>query len=185
MADAPVPADDGPRGGASLLLRGFDALIDVSTALMFLIGAVAMFAMVVTRYGFAWSDASVEILVRYSMIWGTFIGISAGVRFGINIRFTLLEHVLGDFGKKIVQTIGLVLTLAIAIGLAISGESFMDETMMFNEVMPTALRWPVWPFHAAIFGGGILLSLQALRSLADLWRRGGHAVEDASDAGAF
>ena len=82
------------RGGMDILLRRWNALCDGATGILFVGGAIAMFAMVVTRYGFAWSDPSIEIIVRYCMIWGTFIGISAGSRYGVNIRFTLLEHLL-------------------------------------------------------------------------------------------
>lgn len=174
-----APDETNPRGIANALLRGFDAVVDAATGILFLSGAIAMFAMVVTRYGFSWSDPSVEILVVYSMIWGTFVGMSAGVRHGINIRFTLLEHVLGSRGKLVVRTVAHLLTLAIAAGLAVSGYALTGETMMFNEVMPTALRWPVWPFHAAICAGGVLLALQVLRALVDLWRSGVAPEDDA------
>ena len=180
--------DDGPverRGGAGALPRLFDIVLDGLTGLLFLLGAIAMFVMVVTRYGFAWSDPSVEILVLYLMIWGTFVGVSAGVRYGINIRFTLLEHVLGDTAKKAVQSLALFLTFLIALGLAASGQALVRETMMFNEVMPTSMRLPIWPFHGAILAGGGLLALQALRSLLLLWRPGARAATDASDVGAI
>jgi TRAP-type C4-dicarboxylate transport system permease small subunit len=177
--------DVGRRDGRNTLSRRYDAFCDGVTGLLFLAGAVAMFAMVVTRYGFAWSDPSVEIIVSYSMIWGTFVGVSAGMRYGINIRFTLLEHALGDTGKKAVQTVALSLTFLIAVGLAASGKALVAETMMFNEVMPTSLRWPVWPFHVSILAGGAMLALQALRSIVALWGPGAHASSDATDAGAI
>jgi TRAP-type C4-dicarboxylate transport system permease small subunit len=173
----------GPRGRVQTLLRGWDVLCDAATGLLFVAGAGFMFAMVVTRYGFAWSDPSVEIIVRYCMIWGTFIGISAGMRYGVNIRFTLIEHFLNNRGKQIIRTLAHVATLLIAVALAISGYTLTDETMMFNEVMPTALRWPVWPFHAAVLAGGVLLSIQLVRSIVDVWRPDGETVGDASAAG--
>ena len=173
----------GPRRWGPTLRRGWDILCDAATGLLFIAGAVFMFAMVVTRYGFAWSDPSVEIIVRYFMIWGTFIGISAGMQYGVNIRFMLIEHLLGDRGTKILQTLAHVATLLIALALAVSGYTLADETKMFNEVMPTALRWPVWPFHAAVFAGGVLLSLQLIRSIVDVWRPGERIAEDASAAG--
>ena len=162
--------DAGQRGRFSGLLRRWDAVCDAATGVMFLAGALAMCAMVVTRYGFAWSDPSVEIVVRYFMIWGTFVGISASVRYGVNIRFTLLEHLLSARGEKLLRTLAHCLTLLIAAGIAISGFTFAEETKMFNEVMPTSLRWPVWPFHAAICAGGVLLCLQVLRSIVEVWR---------------
>lgn len=175
--------ETGRRSGGQTLLRRWDAFCDGVTAMLFVVGALFMFAMVVTRYGFAWSDPSVEIIVRYLMIWGTFIGISAGVRYGVNIRFTLIEHLLGDAGKRILRTFAHLVTLLIALALAISGYTLTEETQMFNEVMPTALRWPVWPFHAAICAGGVLLSLQVIRSIVDVWRPDADLAADAADAG--
>jgi len=175
--------ETGRRGGAHTLLRRWDAFCDGVTAMLFVVGALFMFAMVVTRYGFAWSDPSVEIIVRYLMIWGTFIGVSAGVRYGVNIRFTLIEHLLGDAGKRVLRTFAHLVTLRIALALAISGYTLAEETQMFNEVMPTALRWPVWPFHAAICAGGVLLSVQVIRSIVDVWRADADLTADAADGG--
>jgi TRAP-type C4-dicarboxylate transport system permease small subunit len=172
-----------PRSTGNVLLRGLDYFTDGLTAILFVFGAIAMAIMVVTRYGFSYSDPSVEIVVVYCMIWGTFVGIAAAVRFGVNIRFTLLEHLFGPQGRRIIQTIANVITLLLALGLTISGYTLADETLMFDERMPTALRWPVWPFHAAIFFGGILLSIQIVRTIVDLWRPDGGLMEESADGG--
>ena len=118
MASSTEPRGS-PRRTDNIVLRGLDAFTDGATGFLFVFGAVAMFIMVVTRYGFSYSDPSVEIIVRYCMIWGTFVGIAAAVRFGVNIRFTLLEHLFGDKGRKIIQTIANVITLLLALGLTI------------------------------------------------------------------
>lgn len=175
--------DPRPRRTENVVLRGLDVFIDGVTGFLFVCGAVAMFVMVVTRYGFSWSDPSVEIIVRYCMIWGTFIGIAAAVRFGVNIRFTLLEHLFDHTGRRIIQTIANVIALVLALGLTASGYTLADETLMFDERMPTGLGWQIWPFHGAIFCGGILLSLQIIRSIFQLWRPGGGATKDATDGG--
>lgn len=180
---SPIESDTRPRSGANLLLRGLDTFVDFATVLIFIFGAVAMFVMVVTRYGFSYSDPSVEIIVRYCMIWGTFIGVAAAVRFGVNIRFTLLEHLFGDKGRRIIQTVANVITLLLALGLTVSGFTLADETLMFDERMPTALRWPVWPFHGAIFVGGCILSIQIIRSIVILWRPDGKPAGDTPDTG--
>ena len=182
MASSTEPQGS-PRRTGNIVLRGLDAFTDGVTGFLFVFGAVAMFAMVVTRYGFSWSDPSVEIIVRYCMIWGTFVGIAAAVRFGVNIRFTLLEHLFNERDRRIIQTIANVITLLLALGLTISGYTLADETLMFDERMPTSLRWQIWPFHGAIFAGGILLTIQIVRSIVMLWRTGGGAAEDASDGG--
>ena len=149
MASSPE-TKKGPRHRTAVLWRGLDTFVDITTGLVFVFGAIAMFIMVVTRYGFSYSDPSVEIIVRYCMIWGTFVGVAAAVRFGVNIRFTLLEHLFDQNGRRIIQTMANVITLLLALGLTISGYTLADETLMFDERMPTALRWPIWPFHGAI-----------------------------------
>ena len=44
--------DTGPGGGVSTLLRGWDVVNDAATGLLFIAGAIFMFAMVVTRLRF-------------------------------------------------------------------------------------------------------------------------------------
>ena len=73
--------------------------------------------------------------------------------------------------------------LLLALGLTVSGLALADETMLFDERMPTALRWPVWPFHASIFAGGLLLSIQIVRSIVLLWQDGGEAPRESTDGG--
>ena len=75
-------------------------------------------------------------------------------------------------------------TLLIAAALAVSGYTLADETLMFNEVMPTALRWPIWPFHVSVCAGGVLLCIQLIRSIFDVWRPGApFLVMGAANAG--
>lgn len=147
-----------------------DRLADRATALLFLVASVMMFAMVITRYLFAWSDPSVEIIGRYLVIWGTFLGVGCATRRDVNIRFTLLETALGRRARRVVRSGGCALAAVFAVGLALSGASVVEETRMFNEVMPTALRWPIWIFHAALPVGGALLALQLLRLMVRAWR---------------
>ena len=157
-----------PRYTLYNLSRGLEFAVDALIGFLFVSGALAMFVMVVTRYGFSWSDPSIEILVRYSMIWGTFVGVAAAVRFGVNIRFTMLEKLFGEVGRRRMHIFSNSVSLILAIGLAISGWALAEETLLFNEIMPTALRWQIWPFHGAIFVGAILLILQIVSSLLKL-----------------
>lgn len=168
------------RGAISIVLRTFDALTGIVTGLLLYIACVFMFAMVITRYLFAYSDPSVEIIARYMMIWAAFIGVSAAVRTDSNIRFTLFEHILPDRQKRLLRSFSCVIAAVIAIGITYSGVVLVDESIMFNEVMPTALRWPVWIFHLSIVVGGALLLLQLVRAAIEALR----GVEHNSSGGA-
>lgn len=163
------------------MLRAIDWVTDQATGWLLLVASLMTFAMVATRYLLAWSDPSVEILARYMMIWAAFLGVAAAVRHDINIRFTLLEEFLGLRWLKVFRTIGNTVAMALALGLGVSGLSLVDETRMFNEVMPTALRWPIWIFHAAVPVGAFLLAFQLLVRTLRMWR-GSAASADRSPA---
>jgi C4-dicarboxylate transporter DctQ subunit len=152
------------RGAVGAVLRFFDALTGMTTGLLLYVACLFMFAMVITRYLFAYSDPSVEIIARYMMIWASFIGVSAAVRSDANIRFTLLEQFLPEKPKRVLRCFACVVGAGIALGMAYSGIVLVEESMMFNEVMPTALRWPIWIFHLSIAVGGALLVLQLVRA---------------------
>lgn len=143
-----------------MLVQGTAWVADHACGLFLLLASLMMFAMVITRYFFAWSDPSVEILARYLMIWATFLGISGAVRARVDLRFTLLEGLFKPRGLRVFRAIGHLVALCLVVGLVMSGLSFVDETRMFNEVMPTALRWPIWIFHASIPVGAVLLAIQ-------------------------
>jgi C4-dicarboxylate transporter, DctQ subunit len=164
-----------------IALRYLDTVTAMTTGLLLYIACLFMFAMVITRYLFAYSDPSVEIIARYMMIWATFIGASAAVRSDSNIRFTLFEHYLPDRPKRALRCIACLIGVLIAMGITYSGVVLVDETMMFNEVMPTALRWPIWIFHLSVAVGGGLLVLQLLRAAVNALA----GIEQISDVGAI
>ena len=60
--------------------------------------------MVITRYLFAYSDASAENIARYLAIWGTLIGLATAHRRGFNIRFSMLDYILPPTARKLWAT---------------------------------------------------------------------------------
>ncbi len=152
------------RGAWNAALRFLDTLTGMTTGLLLYIACLFMFAMVVTRYLFSYSDPSVEIVARYMMIWAAFIGVSTAVRTDSNIRFTLIEQLLPPTVKQYFRTAACAVGGFISVAIMYSGIVLVDETRMFNEVMPTALRWPIWIFHLSIAVGGGLLTVQFIRA---------------------
>lgn len=151
-------------------LRFLDSLTAMTTGVLLYVACVFMFIMVITRYVFSYSDPSVEIIARYMMIWAAFIGVSAAVQSDSNIRFTLVEQLLPPTAKRIFKTVACLVGAAISLAIMYSGIVLVEETHMFNEVMPTALRWPVWIFHLSIAVGGGLLAVQSIRAAGNVFR---------------
>lgn len=170
--------DEETQGASNVALRFLDALTGMTTGLLLYIACFFMFIMVITRYVFSYSDPSVEIIARYMMIWAAFIGVSTAVQTDSNIRFTLVEQLLPPAAKRIFKTVALVVGAVISLAIMYSGIVLVEETKMFNEVMPTALRWPIWIFHLSIAVGGGLLTLQFIRAAGNMLR--GNAPDNAA-----
>jgi C4-dicarboxylate transporter, DctQ subunit len=152
------------------LIRFTTSFAAHAAGLLLVLAALMMFSMVITRYVFAWSDPSVEIIARYLMIWATFVGLAAAVRTDSEIRFTLVEMLLPPRARKVFRVVGRVVAAALVAVLVYSGIELVRETMDFNEVMPTALRWPIWIFNAAVPVGAAFLVVQVLAQAVAIWR---------------
>jgi C4-dicarboxylate transporter DctQ subunit len=164
------------------VLRSITWMAEHASGALLLLATFMMFTMAITRYVFAWSDPSIEILSRYLMIWATFVGVAGAVRADSDIRFTLIEALFPPRGRRIFRTIGIIVAVTLVVGLAVSGVSLVEETHTFNEVMPTTLRWPIWIFHLAVPVGAGLLGLQLVAKAISLWQGGDKSLAAPPDA---
>ena len=67
------------------------------------------------------------------------------------------------WGRPLFTGASFLIAALFAAGIAVSGYGLVAETIMFGEVMPTELRWPVWIFNLSVPIGGTLLTVQLLR----------------------
>lgn len=151
----------------SKTLQALADLQDFLQAALILLSSVTIFVLVLTRYLFDYSDASVEMIARYFAIWGTYLGLSTAHRIGFSIRFSVLEYILPERAQRgLAIVVGTFSMLACA-ALAWGGWELLVETRALGETMQTGFALPLWIPRAAVAVGGLLLAAQLG---LDVWR---------------
>ncbi|WP_157961766.1 TRAP transporter small permease [Acuticoccus kandeliae] len=131
-------------------------IIAVAMAMCFMTAVLLTFGMTVSRYLLAFSDPTAEYLSRYFVILGTFLGFPVAVMQALHVRFDLIDYTLKGSAKRIFQTVGSVLSMLICAVFAYAAYLFVDDSMLFGEIMPTGFAMPLWIPHASILVGMIL-----------------------------
>ena len=145
------------------------AVQDGLLAVLIVLSAVTIFTMVVTRYVFAYSDASAENIARSLAIWGALIGLATVHRRGLDIRFSVLDHALPPKVRKVWRG-GLNLACLGFCGfLAWSGWELIAETRMLGEVMQTGFALPLWIPRGAVAAGAVLLAVDYALDTHRIW----------------
>lgn len=140
------------------------AVEDNAQAALVLLSSAMIFALVLTRYLLAYSDASVEQIARYLAIWGTFLGLATAHRRGFSIRFSVLEHLLPERARQVLAGLVWLASAGICFALMWAGWLLVDETRTLGEVMQTGFALPLWIPKAALAVGAALLGIELLAS---------------------
>ena len=152
------------------------ALITILLALMILMA----FSQIVLRNFFSsgidWSDA----LVRYLVVWVTFVGAAIAAREGKHITFDLLSRWLAGTGTMAIQALSNFFSAVICSLLTVAAAKFIwFETQMGST---TFLNLPVWVPELIM---PIAFGLMTLRFLMEMFaeigkmyhQRGGNRVD--------
>lgn len=151
------------------LNRGLSRVEEVFAAVGLLLTSVIVFVNVVLRYGFRsgvpWSDE----LVRYLMIWVTFVGAAICVREGLHVGIEILINRLEGVAKKVALTIVAAIGLAFSYSFARLGLEAVRFLKMTGQVSP-AMELPMWIVYIILPLGGCLMALRYLQTLIAVWR---------------
>ena len=111
---------------------------------------------VVMRYAFKASVIWAEEMVRYIMIWVTFIGASLCIRHNIHVKIEILQNKLPFKWAKIQATVIYVICIAGSIFLAYLGVVMTARIATSLQTSPTLTWFPMWIVNLAIPLFGIL-----------------------------
>ena len=164
-----------------VFLKGFEKLIEraeeVFCAAAILLTTVVLFVNVVLRYVFSDSTSWAEELIRYLMIWITFIGGGICVRRGAHIRMDFIMTVIPRrYGLMLTRT-AYLLAAAFCAALVWYGIRLMAFTVSHVQTSP-ALGVPMWVPYAAMPIGSALMALHLIQASL-----GVSAGEDARHSG--
>ena len=135
------------------MLRVIYLVLATLTAFAFMSAMLITFGITMTRYLIGFSDPTAEYLSRYLVIAGAFLGFPVATLSGINIRFDLLDFMAPPKVASVIVRVGAVLAMICCLILAYAGWLFLDDSMLFGEIMPTGFPMPLWIAHSVVMIG--------------------------------
>ncbi|MBQ9566026.1 MAG: TRAP transporter small permease [Synergistaceae bacterium] len=135
---------------------------EIFCAAALLLTTLILFINVALRYGFSASTSWAEELIRYLMIWITFIGGGVCVRRGAHIRMDFLLSALPARWRTRLTRLVYGLSAAFCAALAWYGVRLVGFTLAHEQISP-ALELPMWIPYSAMPVGLTLMALHFLQ----------------------
>lgn len=131
-------------------------------SLALLVTALVLFINVALRYLFNSSTSWAEELIRYLMVWITFIGTSLCVRQSAHIR---MDFLLGRFSERTKRAVGRVvfgLSALFCLALTWYGVRLTAFSYRMGQTSP-ALGIPIWAVYLCVPVGSFMAAWQFAR----------------------
>lgn len=134
----------------------------VAVAMMFMV--VLTFVEVIRRYFFHQSWVWSEVLVRYLIVWCTFLGGAAAYRVGALTNFDLITQKLGEKAKLILELICTIIILILTVWLTRKGIQSFNKPSIVSQVsteLKISMRW-IYLGIPVGFASMVLFSIEKL-----------------------
>ncbi len=141
------------------MMKILDKVEDVFCAASLLLTALVLFVNVVLRYVFSASTSWAEELIRYLMIWITFIGGSICVRRGAHIRMDFLLTMLPKKAALAVTRLVFFVAGGFCAALFWYSARLVAFTVELEQASP-AMGIPMWIPYLAMPLGSALMALR-------------------------
>jgi TRAP-type C4-dicarboxylate transport system permease small subunit len=149
------------------LLSRLDVAVEGLAALLMGALSVLVFLGVVYRYVLVSPLAWIEEVVRFCLVWATFLGAYLGMRRGQHIAMEVVYGRLGPASRRAADTVGLALLGAFFLVLVWYGTRYAQA---FLGARSPYLGFPQGLTYFALPVGAFLLFLAVLPNLAHLRR---------------
>jgi C4-dicarboxylate transporter DctQ subunit len=126
-----------------------------------------LFSNVMLRYPFGTSLVWAEEVLRYCIVWITFIGISTCVKENSHICLDFLPLMLPEKGKRILNFIVNVLVLVSSIIIGYYAFNFVLGIQQSKQVSATIGGFPMYIVYSCIPLGFFLASIRSLQKLIE------------------
>lgn len=135
----------------------------------FMFSVALIFFQVIMRYIFQNSLSWSEELARYIFIWQLWLGISYAAKNQSHIRITMIQNILNDKQKKILETFALVVWFAFGCFVAAQGTQIALQIKAFGQTS-AALGLPMEYAYIAVPVGATLMNIRLVQNLLRLYR---------------
>lgn len=137
-----------------------------------------LFANVLLRYIFHSAIFWAEEVLRYLIVWTTFIGAAVCVREKSHITLDTLVAALPTGARKAASVAGALVTTGAALYLMVISGGFALKMRATGQVSATIGNFPMYIVYSCMPLGFALYSMWSLRDLAEMLRGGGAAKKE-------
>ncbi len=129
---------------------------DIFCAVSLLLTTLVLFVNVVLRYAFSSSTSWAEELIRYLMIWVTFIGGAVCVRRGAHIRMDFVMTMLPEGAARLLTRFVYLIAAGFCAALLVYSVRLVRFTVELEQTSP-AMGVPMWvPYLAMPLGSALM-----------------------------
>ncbi|MCL6448547.1 MAG: TRAP transporter small permease [Armatimonadetes bacterium] len=121
------------------------------------VASLLVFISVILRYCFHYSVSAFEEIIRYLIIWSTFLGGSALLRRNGHITIDILIVRLKERQRLILQTFAYILGIVFCALLTIKGFGLVEQSIRVGAKSMSTLRLPMYIPQLAVPVGGLLM----------------------------
>ena len=151
------------------ILDGFDRVLAPVEALMMVLAMTTVVSVitvqVVLRYVFNESLSWAEELVRYVIVWMSFLGAGMGVARGAHISMGLMVSVLPGRFAIYAMRAGHVGAMVFALFLLVAGLEHVTTVKGFGQVS-SAMRTPMWMVYLCLPIGAVMFFARLTEAFA-------------------
>lgn len=152
---------------------------EILAGLILLSAVMLVFANVVLRRVFASSSTWIEELVRYLIIWITFIGssicFSRGTHMGIDLVFTLVKN---EKLQRVIKIFILLASMVFMIFMLIFGIKLVQFTKASGQISPS-LEIKLYIMYLALPIGAIMSILEIILNIIDIIKKDSTTIKEA------
>ncbi|MGP4074834.1 TRAP transporter small permease [Halobacillus sp. K22] len=130
---------------------------------------VLIFGQVVGRYIFQSAPSWTEEIARYLHIFQVWVGASYAVKMREHIRVDAFVNLFHGVGRKILESISIILWFLLVLFLAVYGTNLVLDTISYGQQSP-AMQIPMWIPMVAVPIGSLGMSIRLAIQLIKIWK---------------
>lgn len=145
------------------------AIEEISAGTLFFAGISLIFYGVIMRYVFNEPKAWVEEVVRYLIIWGTFLGFAIALRHNQHIQVDIFYDKLSKRGKKILDYFATCVSVLFCLIYTYYG-FLLVESRYHSGMVSLDVGIPMWIVYLILPLSGLLFLFRFIERLVQLIR---------------
>ncbi|WP_338030866.1 TRAP transporter small permease [Cytobacillus citreus] len=151
------------------LKKAWSLFEEVSAGTFFFAGITLIFYGVIMRYIFNEPKAWVEEVVRYFIIWGTFLGFAVALRHNQHIQVDIVYDKLSKRAKRMVDIFATSVSILFCIVFTYYGYVLV-ESRYHSGMVSLDVGIPMWIVYLILPISGMLLLIRFVERLVHLLR---------------